>query len=68
MQIVAGPVQGIDDPNNIPFAGSSTFLAQKGMIREEALNFPYNLGLTHAVNFGDIVMPGFAENGDALHL
>jgi hypothetical protein len=68
MQVVAGTIQRIDDPDNIPFTGGSTFFAQKGVVREVALNFPYNLGLAHAVNFCDIVMSGFTQYGYALHL
>jgi len=68
VQEIAGAIQRIDDPDNVPFTRGSAFFAQKSVVREEALNFPYNLGLAHAVNFGDVVMPGFTQDGYALHL
>lgn len=68
MQVVAGAVQGIDDPDAVVVPGFATFFTQKGMIGVIALNFPYNFRFTGTVHFADVIMPGLAFNGNGVHV
>ena len=68
MQIVAGAVKRIDDPDTVVIAGFAAFLAQKSVIGVKTFNFPYNFCFAGAVYFANVVVPVFAFNGNGIHV
>jgi len=64
MQVIAGAIEWINDPDMIAFTFRPVLLSEDRVIRVIALDFTYNLLFAGFVNFGDIVMPGLACNGN----
>jgi len=68
VQIIAGAVQGVDDPYCFMLPGSAAFLAQKRMIGVVALNLPYNFCFACPVHTTHIVVACFALDRNGFHV
>jgi hypothetical protein len=64
VQVIAGTVKRINDPDEFTLALFAAFLSQECVIRVIALNFTYNLLFAGPVYLSDIVMPCFLRYGD----
>jgi hypothetical protein len=68
VQVIAGAVQGIDHPQELAVARLPALLAQEGMVRVEAPDFPYNLSFAGAVHLAHVVVPRLALHRDGVHV
>ena len=68
VQVIAGAVQRVDDPDVFVISGFTAFFAQKSVIRVITLNFPYNFRFASLVHFTDVVVTGLALERNGVHV
>ena len=68
MQVLAGAIEWVDNPYMLVIADRPAFFAKKCVLRVKAFNFPYNFCFAGFVYFTDVIMAGFAFNGNGVHV